>query len=170
MFVLLPSWGLSNAAATLVGQNLGAGQPERAEASVWRACLLQRLFCSAASSVLFDVFASRWLVCSRRDPAVAPIATRGLRIICGGFVVLCGRLRADAVVQRRRRHHDADADQPVLFLAVSRSRSPMGWRTARARSRRRFLGDGDRLLGDVGGQRDRVPARHVEAQDRIIRA
>ncbi len=84
MFVLMPSWGLSNAAATLVGQNLGAGQPERAETSAWRACWLN-VGVLGALGVLFVAFADVVVGWFTHDPHVAPIATLGLRIVSGGF-------------------------------------------------------------------------------------
>jgi Na+-driven multidrug efflux pump len=84
IFVLMPSWGLSNAAATLVGQNLGAKQPERAEASAWRACWYN-VAVLGALGVLFVVFADVVVGWFTQDPGVAPIATLGLRIVSGGF-------------------------------------------------------------------------------------
>ena len=84
IFVLLPSWGLSNAAATLVGQNLGAGQPERAEASVWRTCLYNVAILGVLG-LLFVVFADVVVGWFTHDPEVGPIAIRGLRIISSGF-------------------------------------------------------------------------------------
>jgi Na+-driven multidrug efflux pump len=84
MFVLLPSWGLSNAAATLVGQNLGANKPERAEASVWRACLYNSVILGAIS-VVFVLWADGVVALFTHDPQVAPLAARGLRIISSGF-------------------------------------------------------------------------------------
>ncbi|MCU1383958.1 MAG: efflux family protein [Acidobacteria bacterium] len=84
MFVLMPSWGLSNAAATLVGQNLGAGQPQRAESSAWRACWFN-VAVLGLLGVLFVAFADVVVGWFTHDPAVAPIATSGLRIISGGF-------------------------------------------------------------------------------------
>ena len=84
MFVLMPSWGLSNAAATLVGQNLGAGHPERAESSAWRACWFNVAVLGVLGA-LFVIFADVVVGWFTRDPAVAPIATLGLRIISGGF-------------------------------------------------------------------------------------
>ena len=84
MFVVLPSWGLSNAAATLVGQNLGADQPERAERSAWRACLFN-VAVLGVLGILFVVFADVVVGWFTRDPDVGPIATLGLRIISGGF-------------------------------------------------------------------------------------
>jgi putative MATE family efflux protein len=84
IFVLLPSWGLSNTAATLVGQNLGAGRPDRAEASVWRACWFN-VAALGALAVLFVAFADVVVGWFTRDPAVAALAAVGLRIISGGF-------------------------------------------------------------------------------------
>jgi putative MATE family efflux protein len=84
IFVLLPSWGLSNAAATLVGQNLGAGKPDRAETSVWRAAFYDMLFLGIVA-VIFLVTADAIVAAFTSDPVVARIAARGLRIISGGF-------------------------------------------------------------------------------------
>ena len=84
IFVVLPSWGLSNAAATLVGQNLGAGQPDRAEASAWRACWLNVALLGVLG-VLFVTFADTVVGWFTHDPEVKPIATLGLRIVSGGF-------------------------------------------------------------------------------------
>ena len=53
MFTLMPAWGMSNAAATLVGQNLGAGEPARAEAAVWRIGWMNMAFTLVVSAVFF---------------------------------------------------------------------------------------------------------------------
>jgi putative MATE family efflux protein len=86
IFALWPSWGLANAAATLVGQNLGAKKPDRAEASVWRACFYNLVFLGSVS-VIFVVFADSLVSAFTTDPAVVPTAASGLRIISGGFVL-----------------------------------------------------------------------------------
>ncbi len=84
MFVLLPSWGLSNAAATLVGQNLGAAKPDRAEQSVWRACVYNAGVLGVLG-IVFVLFADVVVGWFTQDPAVKPLATNGLRIVSAGF-------------------------------------------------------------------------------------
>jgi putative MATE family efflux protein len=84
MFALLPAFGLANAAATLVGQNLGAGRPDRAEQSVWRACLFGAGFLSAIG-LSFLLGAGAIVPLFTTDPAVAPYGITYLRIVSLGF-------------------------------------------------------------------------------------
>ncbi len=85
IFVLMPSWGLSNAAATLVGQNLGAKQPERAETSVWRTGLYNMIFLGFIG-LFFVVFAEPIIRLFTSDPAVIPLAVSSLRILSYGNI------------------------------------------------------------------------------------
>jgi len=85
IFVILPSWGLSNAAATLVGQNLGAKQPERAETSVWRTGFYNMIFLGVIG-VLFVVFAEPIVRLFTHDPEVIPLAASCLRIVSYGNI------------------------------------------------------------------------------------
>jgi len=84
IFAILPAWGMSNAAATMMGQALGARKPDRAEQAVWRAGLYNLIFLGSLG-VLF-VVAAPWLVNAfTPDPEVRRLATLGLRIIAAGF-------------------------------------------------------------------------------------
>jgi putative MATE family efflux protein len=85
IFVILPSWGLSNAAATLVGQNLGAKKPERAESSVWRTGFYNMVFLGAIGVVLI-VFAEPVVRLFTQDPEVVPLAASCLRILSYGNI------------------------------------------------------------------------------------
>lgn len=85
MFALLPSWGLANAAATMVGQNLGAGKPERAERAVALAGRYNMVFLGLVG--LGFIVGAGWIVgLFTHDPAVTPIAMNCLRVVSLGFL------------------------------------------------------------------------------------
>jgi MATE family, multidrug efflux pump len=85
VFALLPSFGVSNAAVTLVGQNLGAGKPDRAEAAAWRAGWYNTI-CLGTIGALFLLFAPALVGIFSQDPEVVPHGVRCLRIVSAGFL------------------------------------------------------------------------------------
>lgn len=85
VFAILPSWGLSNAAATLVGQNLGAGKPERAEKSVWLAGVYNMVFLGL-TGLVFILFAEPLIALFSPDPEVMRFGASCLRIVSYGYV------------------------------------------------------------------------------------
>jgi putative MATE family efflux protein len=85
VFALLPSWGMANAAATMVGQALGAGKPDRAEQAVWRAGFYN-MICLGVVGLLFVLFARRIVGLFTSDPNIVPYGVDCLRIVAYGFL------------------------------------------------------------------------------------
>lgn len=85
IFALLPSIGLANAAATLVGQNLGANRPDRAEKAVWTAALYNAIV-QTSIGLLFVIFAGPIASIFTQEPEVQAFAADALRIIAYGFL------------------------------------------------------------------------------------
>jgi putative MATE family efflux protein len=83
-FIFLPAWGLGNAAATLVGQNLGAGKPERAEESVWRAAKYNGIF-MGISGVFLVAFAANITGLFSSEPEVLRWGASCMQILGLGF-------------------------------------------------------------------------------------
>lgn len=89
MFVILPSWGMANAAATLVGQNLGAGKPERAERAAWVVGIANMIFLGLVSIIFIaipDSFVG-FFIDGSEEPLVLSSGITCLRIVSFGFLV-----------------------------------------------------------------------------------
>jgi putative MATE family efflux protein len=85
MFAILPAWGLANAAATLVGQNLGANEPERSEKSVWRAAYFNTYF-MIFLTIIFLFFANDLIGLFTPDKEVIEIGTAALIWMSSGYI------------------------------------------------------------------------------------
>ncbi|WP_417935670.1 MATE family efflux transporter [Flagellimonas pelagia] len=85
MFTLMPSWGMSNAAATLVGQNLGAKQPDRAEISVWKTGKYNAIFMGTVSLV-YLIFAKQIISWFNTTPDVVKNGSLCLQVIAAGYI------------------------------------------------------------------------------------
>ncbi len=86
VFTILPSWGMANAAATLVGQNLGAGYPDRAETSAWRAAFCNMIFL-AVVGIVFFLGATQIVGLFDNNPARGRCGRAGLTDILFGLSV-----------------------------------------------------------------------------------
>ncbi len=132
MFIVLPSWGMSGAAATMVGQNLGANKPERAERAVYVTAGYNAVYLVALATVL--IFAPHLLVSFfSTDPVVSGYAANCLRIIAYGNLTY-----AFGMVMVQAFNGAGDTVRPTLINIVSfwLCEIPLAWFLANRTSMR----------------------------------
>ena len=166
MFALMPAWGLANAGATLVGQNLGAQQPDRAEAAVRIATRFNVIFL-AIVGVFFVIFAYPLMRLFTNDPETLTYGARALVDHQPGVPAVRGRHVPGVGVQRRRGHVDADAPEFLLLLARTGSArlDPCGRRWPGPDGRVHL--DTDLVLGAGAMERRALQARQVETAEGV---
>ena len=161
IFAILPAWGLSNAAATMVGQALGAGKPDRAEQAVWTAGKYNAIVLGVVG-VLFVVFAPQIVAIYTADAGGGAVRDRLPAHRQHRLRVLRLRVGLHAIVQRRRRHLDADVDQPGVFLGLADPAGVAARDPVRHGPARRVHRDDGGVLDAGGRERDYLSPRLVE--------
>jgi putative MATE family efflux protein len=126
MFVILPSWGLSNSAATLVGQNLGAKKPQRAEAAVYQTGRYT-MFYMGSIAVVFLVFAHHLAAFFTSDPAVQAVAANCLRFISVGNICYAWGM---VLVQAFNGAGDTRTPSLINFFCYWCFQIPLAWTLA----------------------------------------
>jgi len=123
IFTLLPAFGMANAAAALVGQNLGAGQPDRAETSVWRAAFFNMVFLGLIS-VFFFLAARPIVMIFTSETAIVLQAAQCLQLVSIGYIFY-----AYGMVLSQSFNGAGDTRTPTLINLVGfwMLQIPMAW-------------------------------------------
>ena len=126
MFVLLPAWGMANAAATLVGQNLGAEQPQRAERAAWLVGIGNMVLLGLVSVIFISVPAAfiGFFIDPSEEPLVMESGITCLRLLSFGFLVY-----AMGMVMIQAINGAGDTSTPVWinFVAFWLLEIPLAW-------------------------------------------
>lgn len=123
IFTILPAWGMSNAAATLVGQNLGAGKPQRAEDSAWL-CMRYNLALMVALGLALIVFADPLIGLFSPSAEVHRIGVHSLRIMAAGYGFFAVGM---VMVQAINGAGDTDTPMVINFFCFWLLQIPLGW-------------------------------------------